>query len=86
MFVCRFPVAEHPVIALAGAPGSFPVAEYNRHLQHYFKWSQSVTSLANNFIQEHIGDGPYVGIHLRMGSDWVSDVLLCLYSETWLSL
>ncbi|XP_065917152.1 GDP-fucose protein O-fucosyltransferase 1-like isoform X2 [Dysidea avara] len=67
----RFPVAEHPVIALAGAPGSFPVAEYNRHLQHYFKWSQSVTSLANNFIQEHIGDGPYVGIHLRMGSDWV---------------
>jgi len=68
---CRFPVAEHPVLALSGAPGSFPVAEHNRDLQRYFKWSQPITDLANNFIQEYIGDGTYVGVHLRMGSDWV---------------
>lgn len=68
---CRFPVTKHPVIALSGAPGSFPVAKHNRHLQKYFKWSESVTSLADSFIQEHLTDGPFVGIHLRLGSDWV---------------
>lgn len=69
--MCRFPVAKHPVLALSGAPGSFPVAKHNRHLQKYFKWSENIARLANDFIQAHLSDGPYVAIHLRLGSDWV---------------
>lgn len=69
--MCRFPVAKHPVLALSGAPGSFPVAKHNRHLQKYFKWSENIASLTDKFIQEYLIDSPFVGIHLRLGSDWV---------------
>lgn len=69
--LCRFPVAKHPVLAFSGAPGSFPVAKQNRALQKYFKWSENIASLAHSFIQAHLIDGPFVGIHLRLGSDWV---------------
>ena len=69
--LCRFPVAKHPVLAFSGAPGSFPVAKHNRDLQKYFKWSENIASLADSFIQAHLMNGPFVGIHLRLGSDWV---------------
>ena len=78
--LCRFPVAKHPVLALSGAPGSFPVAKHNRHLQKYFKWSENIASLADSFIQEQLNEGgPFVGIHLRLGSDWVRRHIPCSF-------
>jgi peptide-O-fucosyltransferase len=66
----RFPSDKHPVLALRGAPGSFPVAESNWHLQKYFVWSDMINEQVDNYIKETFPDGPFVGIHLRNGQDW----------------
>jgi peptide-O-fucosyltransferase len=63
------PIATYPVVAMAGAPGSFPVAENNRHVQRYLKWSNPIRNEGNAFIAKHL-QRPYLAIHLRNGSDW----------------
>lgn len=67
----RFPASKYPVLAFAGAPASFPVDEVNLGLQRYFQWSDSIESQANDFIERELSDGPFVGVHLRHGLDWV---------------
>ncbi|XP_072017840.1 GDP-fucose protein O-fucosyltransferase 1-like [Amphiura filiformis] len=67
-----FPVSKYPVIALAGAPAAFPVDRTNVHLHQYLKWSDFINDQAEKFIAEELPKGPFLGIHMRHGSDWSS--------------
>lgn len=67
----RYPASEHPVIAFMGAPGSFPIRQFNRGLQKYVKFSEDILDLASRFIAASNLKRPFIGIHLRNGMDWV---------------
>lgn len=67
----RFPPDQYPVLAFTGAPAPFPVQEENRVLQEYLVWSDSILKKAKDFIKSMEPRGPFVGIHLRNGVDWV---------------
>ena len=59
------------VLAFTGAPADFPVSEENVKLQKYLVWSDYIQQQVDNFISKNILEVPYLGIHLRHGSDWV---------------
>ena len=65
---------EHPVIALRGSPGSYPMLGGNRAIQKYFKWEPKFFQEAGTYIKETFQDEGFVGIHLRNGIDWVSKI------------
>ena len=67
----RYSPDQHPVLAFKGAPARFPVLPKHRHLQQYLKWSKMKNAEADEYINNTIGDVPYLAIHLRMGIDWV---------------
>ncbi|XP_045193039.2 GDP-fucose protein O-fucosyltransferase 1-like isoform X2 [Mercenaria mercenaria] len=66
----RYPVSKFPVLAFTGAPASFPVQQQNVGLHKYLKWSDNIAAQRDKFIKENIGDEKFVGIHLRLGSDF----------------
>eukprot|EP00118_Oscarella_pearsei_P008966 m.48868 g.48868 ORF g.48868 m.48868 type:complete len:377 (+) comp33934_c1_seq2:426-1556(+) len=66
----KFPPAHYPVIAFMGAPAAFPVAERDKYLQRYVRWSERIANEAKSFIARELPDGPFVAIHLRNGFDW----------------
>ena len=57
-----------------GAPGAFPVKESDQNLQQFMKWSRVIDTKANDFIKKELPEGPFVGIHLRNGVDFVSKI------------
>lgn len=65
-------MSEYPVIALMGAPGSFPVHEKDRWLQKFVQWSVKIKKKAKEFLTSILQNEPFVGIHLRNGIDFVS--------------
>ena len=62
---------ENLVLAFTGAPASFPVQDENRQLHSYLVWSDQINNQALNFIRNVLPVGPFIGIHLRNGIDWV---------------
>ena len=71
----RYPPEKHPIIALRGAPATFPVEKHNRHLQRYLQWSDLINTQAEEYIRgdSGIGGQQFIGVHLRIGSDWVRE-------------
>ncbi|WAR22041.1 OFUT1-like protein [Mya arenaria] len=59
-----------PVIAFTGAPAQFPVQQQNAGLQQYLEFSDNIASKRDEYIAEHFGDEKFLGIHLRLGSDF----------------
>ncbi|XP_072014512.1 GDP-fucose protein O-fucosyltransferase 1-like [Amphiura filiformis] len=66
----RFPVDEHPVLALRGAPAPFPMLEVNRQIQQYFHWAPGIFAEAKGYMDQMFKGEKYVAIHLRTGIDW----------------
>ena len=68
----RYTPEEYPVLAFTGAPARFPVEQHHTSHQKYLQWSDNIVSKVDKFIEENIGTEKYLGIHLRLGSDFVS--------------
>ena len=60
-----------PVLAFTGAPAAFPVQQQNLPLQQFVVWQDKWKIRARTWIQENLPPGPFVGVHLRNGGDWV---------------
>ena len=69
---CRYTADKFPVLAFTGAPAHFPVERHHVGLQKYLEWSENITEQVDKFIEENIGTEKFLGIHLRLGSDFVS--------------
>ena len=69
---CRYPPSVYPVLAMRGAPASFPVQPEHRELQQHLVFSRRIADEAQKYIDRHFGGEKFVGIHLRNGADWVS--------------
>ena len=72
--IYRYNAKNWPVIAFTGAPADFPVSEANAKLHKYLQWTDSIAAEAEEIIEKHL-PRPYIGAHLRIGSDWVSESL-----------
>lgn len=75
----RYPAKDYPVLAFTGAPASFPVQQQNLGLHKYLQWSDNIAVQRDKFIKVNIGDEKFVGIHLRLGSDFEN---ACSHIET----
>ena len=76
LFPLRYPHSSHPVLAFKGAPAAFPVLPEHRALQQYVVWNKRMEREATDYINNTFGVGtPYIGVHLRMGTDWVKGSL-----------
>lgn len=70
----RYPAADWPVLAFTGAPASFPVTSDNAILHKYLNWSDKISEQANDVIDTYL-PRPFIGVHLRIGSDWVRRII-----------
>jgi len=66
-----YPPHKWPVIAFTGAPASFPVQTDNVGLHKYLEWNDVFASRGVSWVKANLPPGPYVGIHLRNGVDWI---------------
>lgn len=81
-WISKYPASEYPVLAFTGAPGSFPVAQQNVHLQKYVKWSKEFDAKATQFLKKiNPNNEKIIGVHLRNGVDFVR-----FYSEFYMKL
>jgi len=66
-----FPIHKYPVLAMTGAPASFPVSEEHVSLQSFITWTQDWVDKADQWVKRNMGTGvEYLGLHLRNGGDW----------------
>lgn len=70
MWKTKFPVDIYPVLALKGAPASFPMKVEHHQLQQYLLWSHSIKTKGQDYIQKNFPDMKFIGLHLRNGIDW----------------
>ena len=84
-FFFRYPAEDFPVLAFTNAPAAFPVEERNWRLHQYVTWSPQIEQLTTEYVRTHMADGISLGIHLRLGSDWVS-LYLCVTIRSGLTL
>ena len=77
----KFPVSSHPVLALTGAPASFPVSEAHLGLQRSLEWTDLWRERGERWVETTMGRAGvrYLAIHLRNGLDWVK---ACEHSQT----
>ena len=71
----RFPVSEYPVMAMTGAPASFPVRRTDVHRQKYLAWTDQWRARGRAWVTTNMGGGVggrYIGLHLR----WVLHLFL----------
>ena len=81
----RFPVSEYPVMAMTGAPASFPVRRTDVHRQKYLAWTDQWRARGQAWVTTNMGGGVggrYIGLHLR----WVLHLSLPLSISPSLSL
>lgn len=62
------------MLAFVGPPSAFPVEEQNVPLQEYLIWQDDIEKRSKDFITS-LPKGPFIGIHIRNGADWVSESL-----------
>ena len=74
-----YPSSDYPVLAFTGAPASYPVQAENVKLSKYVVYNDEVAAKGERFIKEKLAHGPFIGIHLRNGPDWVG-------GDSWRSL
>jgi len=65
-----FPADTHPVLAMTGAPASFPVIGEHVDLQRYLQWTDSWRERGREWVRKNLPRGKWLGIHLRNGGDW----------------
>ena len=77
----KFPVSSHPVLALTGAPASFPVSEAHLDLQRSLEWTDLWRERGERWVETNMGRAGvrYLALHLRNGLDWVK---ACEHSQT----
>ena len=80
----KFPVSSHPVLALTGAPASFPVSEAHLELQRSLEWTDLWRQRGERWVETNMGRAGvagvrYLALHLRNGLDWVK---ACQHSQT----
>lgn len=62
---------KYPVIAFVGSPSSFPTNPEAIQLQKHIKFSETAKRKAADYMaSRNFPPGPYVGVHLRHGTDW----------------
>ena len=66
-----YPPSDYPVIAMRGAPATYPILERHRHLQRHLVFSEHIEEEAQHYIDSNFPGEKFVGIHLRNGIDWV---------------
>jgi len=66
----RFPSKQYPVLALKGAPASFPMLAQHRYLQKYMTWSEKILEEIHEHQRKLFNNESYIGIHLRNDIDW----------------
>ena len=62
----KYPGSEFPVLAMTGAPASFPVRSEHLHLQRYVTWTEEWEEKGQSWVTTNMGPGvKYIAIHLR---------------------
>jgi peptide-O-fucosyltransferase len=57
-----FPSDRYPVLALKGAPASFPMESRYRHLQKYMNWSETIMNEVRQHQNKLFNNEPYIGM------------------------
>ena len=65
-----FPSSTYPVLAMTGAPASFPVQSGHVSLHRHLQWSDGWRERGREWVRRHLPRGEWLGIHLRNGEDW----------------